>query len=84
MIANQAEAVDDVDKSHEAGMVLSHNNFPCVYTFRTLACQRLSERKQPVRSRKRQFLVIDAPPKIGVSDSTEQSPARPRAELATS
>jgi len=65
MIANQPEAVDGVDKSHEAG--------------RVLACQGLSERKQPVRSTKGHFLVIDAHTKIGVSDSTEQSPARPRA-----
>ena len=83
MIANQPEAVDDVYKSHEADMVLSRNGFPCVDTFRALACQGLSERKQPARSRKGQLLVIDAP-KIGVSDSTEQSPARPRVEPATS
>jgi len=43
MIANQPEAVDDVDKSHAAGMVLPRNSFPCVDTFRTLACQGLSE-----------------------------------------
>jgi hypothetical protein len=43
MIANQPEAVDDVDESHAAGMVLSRNSFSCVDTFRTLACQGLSE-----------------------------------------
>jgi hypothetical protein len=33
MIANQSEAVDDVDKSHAAGMVLPRNSFPASTPF---------------------------------------------------